>query len=79
MGPADAPAHVPASPGQDPKAGDSVDVVVWNDLDRLETRLRRGDVAGVIMEPIMCNQSAIMPDAGYSKACARSARRPAPS
>ncbi|MCZ8104722.1 MAG: aminotransferase class III-fold pyridoxal phosphate-dependent enzyme [Burkholderiales bacterium] len=65
MGPADAPAHVPASPGLDPNAGDSVDVVVWNDLDRLETRLRKGDVAGLIMEPIMCNQNVIMPDAGY--------------
>jgi glutamate-1-semialdehyde 2,1-aminomutase len=65
MGPTDAPAHVPASLGLDPKAGDSVDVVVWNDLARLEMRLRKGDVAGLIMEPIMCNQNVIMPDAGY--------------
>lgn len=65
MGPADAPSHVPASPGLDPNAGDSVDVVVWNDLARLESRLRKGDVAGLIMEPIMCNQNVIMPDAGY--------------
>jgi len=65
MGPADAPAHVPASPGLDPLAGSSIDVVVWNDLERLEKRLRKGDVAGLIMEPIMCNQNVIMPDPGY--------------
>jgi glutamate-1-semialdehyde 2,1-aminomutase len=65
MGPADAPTHVPATPGIDPRAGESVDVIVWNDLPRLEARLRRGDVAAVIMEPIMCNQNVIMPDEGY--------------
>jgi glutamate-1-semialdehyde 2,1-aminomutase len=40
-------------------------VVVWNDLDRLGSRLRRGDVAGLIMEPAMCNTSAIAPEPGY--------------
>jgi glutamate-1-semialdehyde 2,1-aminomutase len=39
--------------------------VVWNDLDRLRRRLRRGDVAGLIMEPAMCNTSAIAPEPGY--------------
>lgn len=65
MGPRDAPAHVPATIGLDPHAGEAIDVVVWNDLDRLAARLRKGDVAGVIMEPIMCNTSAIMPKPGY--------------
>lgn len=65
FGPIDKPAHVPASPGLDPNAGAAIDVVVWNDLDRLRARLRQGDVAGVIMEPIMCNQNVIMPDPGY--------------
>ena len=65
VGSPDAPAHVPASPGLDPHAGDAVDVIMWNDLDRLEKRLRRGDVAGIIMEPIMCNQNVILPDPGY--------------
>jgi glutamate-1-semialdehyde 2,1-aminomutase len=65
MGPADAPAHVPASPGLDPQAGASIDVCVWNDLERLRARLKKGDVAGLIMEPIMCNQNVIMPDPGY--------------
>ncbi|MHB2165574.1 aspartate aminotransferase family protein [Alsobacter sp. R-9] len=65
MGPADAPAHVPGSPGIDPHAEASIDVCVWNDLDRLRARLKKGDVAGLIMEPIMCNQNVIKPDPGY--------------
>jgi glutamate-1-semialdehyde 2,1-aminomutase len=65
MGPADAPAHVPGSPGLDPHSGEAIDIVIWNDLERLRARLARGDVAGVIMEPIMCNQNVIKPDEGY--------------
>jgi glutamate-1-semialdehyde 2,1-aminomutase len=65
MGPADAPAHVGGTSGMDPHADASLDIVVWNDLDRLEARLRRGDVAGLIMEPAMCNTSAIQPREGY--------------
>ncbi len=65
MGPADAPTHVPASPGLDPHAGAAIDIVVWNDLDRLRARIAKGDVAGIIMEPIMCNQNVILPDEGY--------------
>lgn len=65
MGPEDAPAHVPGSPGIDPQAGAAIDIVVWNDLERLRARFAKGDVAGIIMEPIMCNQNVIMPDEGY--------------
>lgn len=65
VGDRNAPAHLAGSAGQDPNAGIATDVLVWNDLDRLEKRLRKGDVAGVIMEPIMCNTSAIMPKEGY--------------
>ncbi len=65
VGERDAPAHLAGSAGQDPNAGIATDVLVWNDLDRLEKRLKRGDVAGVIMEPIMCNTSAILPKDGY--------------
>ncbi len=65
MGPANSPAHVPGTPGIDPNVEASIDVCVWNDLDRLRTRLKKGDVAGLIMEPIMCNQNVIKPDPGY--------------
>ncbi|NJN81687.1 MAG: aminotransferase class III-fold pyridoxal phosphate-dependent enzyme [Caldilineaceae bacterium] len=64
-GPADAPNRVPASVGQDAPAGEHTDVLPWNNLALLRTRLERGDVAAVIMEPAMCNTSAILPNPGY--------------
>lgn len=71
LGDRDTPAHLAGSAGQDPNAGIATDVLVWNDLDRLEKRLRKGDVAGVIMEPIMCNTGAIMPKEGYLEGARR--------
>ena len=41
------------------------EVIGWNDLDAVVARLERGDVAGVIMEPAMCNSSVIPPRPGY--------------
>lgn len=64
-GPADDPAKVAGCPGQDPHSCDHLDVLGWNDLRALQTRLAAGDVAGVIMEPVMCNTSAIPPRPGY--------------
>jgi glutamate-1-semialdehyde 2,1-aminomutase len=64
-GPAGAPTAVPGSVGQDPLAGQSLEVLPWNNLDVLAARLARGDVAAVIMEPAMCNTSAIIADPGY--------------
>jgi glutamate-1-semialdehyde 2,1-aminomutase len=60
-GPEDAPVLVPGSKGQDPVDAAGLDVLGWNDLARLEARLAKGDVAGVVMEPAMCNQGAIAP------------------
>ena len=72
-GPADAPVPVPASEGQDLVAGQNTEVLPWNNLELLTKRLERGDVAAVIMEPIMCNTSTILPGEGYMegvrKAC----------
>lgn len=64
-GPIDAPNPVPGSAGQDLMAGQYTEVLPWNNLDILTVRLARGDVAAVIMEPAMCNTSAILPAAGY--------------
>jgi glutamate-1-semialdehyde 2,1-aminomutase len=64
-GPAEAPVPVAGSAGQDPAAADGIEIMAWNDLERLEQRLARGDVAGVIMEPAMCNAGAIHPSPGY--------------
>ena len=74
-GPEDAPVLVPGSVGQDPIDAAGLDVIGWNDLARLEARLARGDIAGVIMEPAMCNQGAIQAAPGYLEgakaACAK--------
>ena len=65
FGPETSPTPIPASAGQDLPAGQHTEVLPWNNLSILETRLRRGDVAAVIMEPAMCNTSAIAPAQGY--------------
>ena len=59
------PTPIPASAGQDLPAGQHTEVLPWNNLSLLEARLRCGDVAAVIMEPAMCNTSAIAPVQGY--------------
>jgi glutamate-1-semialdehyde 2,1-aminomutase len=74
-GPEDAPVPVAGSVGQDPAAASGLDVIGWNDLGRLEARLARGDVAGVIMEPAMCNQGAIAPAPGYLEGALAACRK----
>lgn len=64
-GPAERPHRVPASQGQDDEAGRHLAILPWNDLEALRARLAEGDVAGVIMEPAMCNQGAVPPAPGY--------------
>lgn len=61
----DHPAAIAGSAGQDPHAADGVEIMVWNDLERLRHRLAQGDIAAVIMEPAMCNAGAIQADPGY--------------
>jgi glutamate-1-semialdehyde 2,1-aminomutase len=41
-----------ATAGQDPLAIENTVVLPWNDLDAVEARLARGDVAAVITEPL---------------------------
>lgn len=64
-GPRQAPNAVPLSKGQDPNAGSGIVILPWNDLEILRNRLAQGDIAGVVMEPAMCNSGAIAPLAGY--------------
>ncbi len=66
-GPRDAPSAVPGSEGQVKSAlGDAI-VLPWNDLAVFEKALseHRGEIAAVIMEPIMCNTGCILPKEGY--------------
>ena len=64
-GPEEAPNAVPGSAGQDLQAGMHTEVLPWNNLELLARRLERGDVAGVIMEPAMCNTSTVFPAEGF--------------
>lgn len=66
-GPASAPVPFSQSPGQVKSALDDVIVLPWNDLDlfRKTVETRGREIAGVIMEPILCNTGAIMPAEGY--------------
>lgn len=66
------PTAVPASAGQDLLAGRNTEVLPWNNLELLKTRLEREDVAAVIMEPAMCNTSTIFPAEGYLEGVRRS-------
>jgi glutamate-1-semialdehyde 2,1-aminomutase len=74
-GPEDAPVLVPGSKGQDAIDAAGLDVIGWNNLERLEQRLSRGDIAGVIMEPAMCNQGAIPPAPGYLEGALAACRK----
>jgi len=74
-GPEDAPVLVPGSVGQDAMDAAGLDVIGWNNLARLEARLAKGDVAGVIMEPAMCNQGAIAPAPGYLEGALEACRK----
>ena len=53
--------------GQDPHSGNSIIILPWNDIEILNNRLSRGDIAAVIMEPAMCNSGGISPKHNYLK------------
>jgi glutamate-1-semialdehyde 2,1-aminomutase len=66
-GPAEAPVAVSDTPGVAPGALDDMVICGWNDLDYLRAALEahRGEIAGVIMEPMMVNGGCILPKPGY--------------
>src|SRR3954453_3341659 len=67
VGPADRPVAMPASAGIPRAITDLVEVVGYNDLDAVERVLteRSGEVAGMILEPVMMNAGIILPEPGY--------------
>lgn len=67
-GPEQGPIAVPGSLGQDLSAGEHLEVQAWNRPEFLLARIRRGDVAAVIMEASMCNTGALLPVKGYLEA-----------
>jgi glutamate-1-semialdehyde 2,1-aminomutase len=66
-GPADEPVPVAGSPGIPASVLQDVVVAGWNDLAALEAAFDRhaGEIAGVIMEPVMVNGGAVVPDPAY--------------
>ena len=66
-GPADEPVPVAGSPGIPASVLQDVVVAGWNDLAAIEAAFDRhaGQIAGVIMEPVMVNGGAVVPDAPY--------------
>src|SRR5215212_8391578 len=66
-GPADEPVPVAGSPGIPASVLQDVVVAGWNDLLALEAAFDRhdGEIAAVIMEPVMVNGGAVVPEASY--------------
>ena len=66
-GPADAPVGVPGNSGIPRAIRDLVIVVAFNDLPMVERALSAypGQIAGMIVEPVMMNAGIIHPDPGY--------------
>ena len=58
--------HV-ASAGQSPGAAKDVTVLPWNDLESVEAAFAAHgkEIAGIVLEPILCNSSVIVPSDDY--------------
>src|SRR6266704_1358956 len=67
IGPADRPASVPSSTGIPRALTDLTLIAGFNDLSAVDRLLHehRGQVAGMILEPIMMNAGIILPEHGY--------------
>jgi glutamate-1-semialdehyde 2,1-aminomutase len=72
LGPRDNPTRFPDSDGIPASVFDDVVLAPWNDLEALESILRRQgrELAAIITEPIMANMGCILPRDGYlQKVC----------
>jgi glutamate-1-semialdehyde 2,1-aminomutase len=72
LGPKENPTRFPDSAGIPATVFDDVVLTPWNDVDALETILRRNgrELAAIITEPIMANMGCILPREGYlQKVC----------
>ncbi len=67
MGPVSSPRPVPMSLGQSESAYADLQVLSWNDLGAFQEAVETDgeNIAAVIMEPILCNTSVILPGPGY--------------
>lgn len=58
-----APTPLAGTKGQE--CGENLVVLPWNNIAVIEEQLKRGDIAGIIMEPIMFNSGGVLPLPGY--------------
>lgn len=67
MGPAESPASVPHSEGIPKAVTDLTSVIAFNDIAQLEKVFARfrGDIAALIVEPVMMNLGIVLPDDGF--------------
>jgi glutamate-1-semialdehyde 2,1-aminomutase len=67
MGPADHPASVPQTEGIPKAVTELTSVVAFNDLAQLEAAFKQhpGEIAALIVEPVMMNLGMVFPDDGY--------------
>jgi glutamate-1-semialdehyde 2,1-aminomutase len=67
LGPREQPIPIPWSQGLPSTASDEFILLPWNDMPLLEQVLaaRHSEVAAIITEPVMCNNSCIEPAAGF--------------
>lgn len=67
VGPREAPLPVAESRGQIPLGVQSIVVRPWNDAALVEEAFAQnpGRIAGVMMEPVLCNSGCILPGDGY--------------
>jgi glutamate-1-semialdehyde 2,1-aminomutase len=68
VGSEEEPTKFLSSLGQDPDASRNIEVFTWNRDEPLLSRIAKGDVAAVIMEPTMCNSGGIFAASGYLEA-----------
>jgi glutamate-1-semialdehyde 2,1-aminomutase len=66
-GPMEAPRTVSGSRGQVANAAENVVVAPWNRLEILSHILEahKGEIAGIFLEPVLCNSGCLMPEPGY--------------
>jgi len=76
-GPADRPRAVPSSLGQLRSAADELVIAPWNDLVAFGQILDEfhGEIAAVIMEPLLCNSGCIEPDPEFLRGVRERTRR----
>lgn len=67
MGSLTEPHSLPESLGQPEESYSSIITMPWNNLDLLAARVEKehSRIAAIIMEPVMCNTSVIVPRAGF--------------